>query len=581
MDTLSYQLKELFSEAAAEAFADAELPSPEITEATQERFGDYQYNSSMNLAKLLKKNPREIAAQIQEKVLEAGAEQIEKLEIAGPGFINITLKQAALENFLQKMLTEPDLAVHKTPAGERVVIDFSSPNTAKEMHVGHLRSTIIGDALARHLEFLGYDVLRLNHVGDWGTAFGMLIAYMKQEAKGVLEGKEETDLSHLMAWYKASKKRFDEDPEFKKQSQLEVVELQAGNPDSIHAWEIICEISRRSYQEIYDLLDVDLVERGESFYNPALPTVIDEFEKSGLVTVSDGAKCVFLEGYQNREGNPLPLMIQKSDGGYNYDTTDLAAIQQRLTEEKATHLIYVTDQGQATHFKMIFDAAKKIGWYDAEKIRIDHVPFGLVLGEDGKKLRTRSGETIQLMELITKAIERAREILKEKNPSLSEEELDTIGKAIGIGAIKYADLSINRQSDYLFSYDKMLRFEGNTAAYLMYSYVRINGIKRKSELDLSTLLKKPHIQLNHPTERALALQLTRFSEAVARVTKDLSPNRMTDYLYNLAEKFHAFFRDCRVVGSDEEASRLLLAELTARTMKQGLTLLGVHPVEKM
>jgi arginyl-tRNA synthetase len=360
-----------------------------------------------------------------------------------------------------------------------------------------------------------------------------------------------------------------------------VVALQSGEPQALKAWQIICDISRKAYQEIYDLLDIKIIERGESFYNPMLADTVADLEKKGLVTVSEGAKCIFLEGFKNREGEPLPLMIQKSDGGYNYDTTDMATIQHRISIEHANRIVIVTDAGQATHFQMIFQAAELAGYLDRSKVRVDHVPFGLVLGADGKKFKTRSGDTEKLIDLITAAIDQADKIIQERSPEMPEEDRKTLAKALGIGAIKYADLSSHRTSDYTFSYDRMLRFEGNTAAFLMYAYVRVAGIKRKVNVDIENLIKQEKIHLTHPAEVALGLHLAQFGEALNQVAEDLLPHRLTEYLFTLAEKFNAFFRDCRVEGSPEQSSRLLLSEATARTLATGLTLLGVPTVTKM
>lgn len=579
MQTISQQLASLFHLAVQTAYPACQDQEIELVQATQEKFGHYQFNSAMKMAKMLGMQPRQVAEEIMKQISAPGL--IKEMSIAGPGFINITLQPKALEARLQQMLKSTDLGVGKPGQGQRVIIDFSSPNTAKEMHVGHLRSTIIGDCLAHLFEFLGYDVLRLNHVGDWGTAFGMLIAYMKEQAPQVLNGSEKTDLTHLVSWYKASKQRFDEQPEFKKKAQQEVVQLQSGDPEALKAWEIICGISRAAYQDIYDLLGVRLIERGESFYNPQLPAVVADLESKGLITLSDGAKCLYVEGFVNREGEPLPLMLQKSDGGYNYDTTDMAAIRQRILEEKGNRLIYVTDAGQATHFAMIFKAAEKARYLDPQKVQVHHVPFGLVLGPDGKKFRTRSGDTEKLIDLLTNAIQKADDILKERSPEMDCEERQALAKALGIGAIKYADLSCHRVSDYTFSYDRMLRFEGNTAAYLMYSYVRIAGIKRKVKAQMDALLLAHHVRLEHPSEISLGLHVARFPEALEMVAKELLPNRLTDYLFTLAEKFNAFFRDCRVEGSAQECARLLLCEVTARVLHQGLEILGLHPVERM
>lgn len=550
-----------------------------ISQSTNEKFGHYQCNSAMKLSKELKQNPRQVAQGIVEKIGDSPL--IEKLEIEGPGFINITLKSSFLADRLKTMLTKPRFGIEKPQSVEKIVIDFSSPNTAKEMHVGHLRSTIIGDCLARVFEFLGDDVLRLNHIGDWGTSFGMLIAYLKANHPQITSGNESATLTDLVNWYKAAKAQFDIDPAFKKQSQLEVVALQSGDPQSLKAWNLICEISLKAYHAIYELLDVQLIDRGESYYNPLLPGIVKDLESKGLITLSEGAKCLYVEGYQNREGDNLPLMIQKSDGGYNYDTTDMAAIRQRVNEEKATRLIYVTDQGQSTHFHMIFKAAEKASYLEPSKVRCDHVGFGLVLGADGKKFRTRSGDTEKLIDLLTAAIDEAKKILKERSPHMPEKELEHAAKVLGLGAIKYADLSSHRMSDYQFSYEKMLRFEGNTAAFILYSYVRVGGIKRKVGMDILPIIEKEALTIAHPSEIALALHLAQFPEMLEQVAETLLPNRMTEYLFTLAEKFNAFFRDCRVEGNLEQNSRLQLAELTARVLKQGLNLLGIETLEAM
>jgi arginyl-tRNA synthetase len=584
MKSLISILYSKFQQAAEVAFPEllsqgVVIPT-EVTASTQEKFGHYQYNTAMKLTKWLKLPPRQIAEKIVAS-LDRRDGIIDKLEIAGPGFINVTLNPIFLSQETDILLRDSHLGIDLPLMTQRIIIDFSSPNVAKEMHVGHLRSTIIGDCLARLFEFLGYDVIRHNHIGDWGTAFGMLIAYMKDEVPRVLKGEEKTDLTHLVTWYKASKKRFDEDPNFKRRAQLEVVALQQGQASTRHAWELICEISRKAYQEIYDLLNVRLVERGESYYNPYLAEIVADLENKGLVQLSQGAKCIFLEGFQNRDGEPLPLMVQKSDGGYNYDTTDMATIYHRINIERGDRLIYVTDAGQATHFQMIFKAAEKAGYFDPDKVRVDHVPFGLVLGSDGKKFRTRSGETERLIDLLQAAIDYANQILQERNPEMEEEERQRLAQALGLGAIKYADLSNHRMSDYTFSYDRMLRFEGNTAAFLMYAYVRVAGIKRKVNIDPYALLESTHIHLVHPSEIDLGLHLLRFQEALHLVANDLLPNRLTDYLYLLAEKFNAFFRDCRVEGSPQQNERLLLCEATARVLKQGLHILGVETVERM
>lgn len=556
-----------------------DAPGADVTQSTNEQFGHYQCNSAMKVAKELKVNPRKIAEEIVEKWGKDGI--IEKLEVAGPGFINITLAKEFLSKELTQVASNPRLGVPPLTKIKKIIVEFSSPNVAKELHVGHLRSTIIGESLARLFEFLGHDVLRLNHIGDWGTQFGMLITYLKENESEVLAGNKETDLSSLMNWYRESKKVFDADPEFKKRAQLQVVSLQGGEKEALAAWEKIREISRKGFQEIYDFLDVKITERGESFYNDMLPKVIEDYEKKGVVEVSDGAKCVFLKGFKAKDGTALPVILQKSDGGFNYATTDSAALLQRVTVEKADRIIYVVDAGQQLHFQMVFAAAVKAGYYDLGKVQVEHVPFGVVLGPDGKKFKTRSGETERLIDLLREAVRRAKELLKERLQEANEKELDQLAEILGVDAVKYADLSCHRIKDYVFSYDRMLNFEGNTAAYLLYSYVRIQGIKRKVNKDINAVYATTPIKLEHPTEVVLGLKLRQFGETLAYMDRDLLPNRLSDYLYDLAEKFHAFFRDCRVEGVSEESSRLVLCELTGRILKQGLYILGLKTMDRM
>lgn len=573
---LKEKIESIFTQAIQACF-------PELTELEQKsevaltsssQFGHFQCNSAMRLSKILKQPPRIISQAIVDKV--KNEEIFEKVEVAGPGFINITLKPAFLSDCLMQTLRNPRLGFDLPKERKRILIDFSQPNIAKEMHVGHLRSTIIGDSLARLFEFLGYDVLRINHLGDWGTAFGMLIAYLKAEHPGVFSGNEEADLTALMNWYKASKKRFDEDENFKTTSRQCVVLLQGGDPEVYRAWEKIVAISKKAYQEIYSLLDVKLSDMGESFYNPYLPLVVADLEKKGLVTVSEGAKCVFIDGIK------IPFMVQKSDGGYNYDTTDIAAMKYRIEEQKADRIIIVTDAGQSLHFKLVFETAVKAGYLDRKTVRFDHVPFGLVLGSDGKRFRTRSGDTEKLIDLLTAAILEAKRLLKEREPNLAEEEANQLASVLGINAIKYADLSSNRIKDYLFSYERMLRFEGNTSTFLLYSYVRVNGIKRKMGVKgMDETIQFGKIDLKHPSELDLAFHLLQLPEVIHTFEEELYPHVLTDYLFELAQKFNGFFRDCRVEGSKEEESRLLLCEATARVLRLGLEILGLKVVEKL
>lgn len=589
METIIHVLHQKFDAALKKAFhtelpQDSELFCSEITQSTQPQFGHYQCNNALKIAKEVKKSPRDVATlivQSVEKDGDNGKQMISKLEIAGPGFINITIDPTFLSKQTTEILRDKRLGVPLPARKEKVIVEYSSPNIAKELHVGHLRSTIIGDALARLFQFLGHDVLRLNHIGDWGTQFGMLIAYMQDVAPDALTGTMDADLPQLMQWYKESKKRFDEDPEFKKRSQLQVVKLQGGDPISLKAWQAICAISRKAFSEIYQLLDIHLVERGESFYNPFLEEIVKELDQKGLITVSDGAKCIFLEGFANRDGTILPMIVQKSDGGYNYDTTDMAAIRHRIQVEKVDRIIYVTDAGQSLHFAMLFKAAEKAGYYDPKKIHVDHVPFGVVLGADGKKFKTRSGETEKLVDLLFEAIRQAKQIMSERMPDLEENELNRLSQVLGIDAVKYADLSCHRVKDYLFSYERMLKFEGNTAAFLLYAFVRIQGIKRKVGLEIEEVMKSNEIVLEHPSEISLAIHLRQFGETLDGMSRELLPNRLCDYLYALAEKFHAFFRDCRVEGSPEEKSRLLLCEATGRMLEKGLSILGLKTLDRM
>jgi arginyl-tRNA synthetase len=551
---------------------------PEITKATKSEFGHYQCNNALKLAKKLKKNPKSLAEEIIKAWPPLEKAMILKMEIAGAGFINIFLTTEFISEEASLLLQDPLLGIPPPTKKEKIVIDFSSPNIAKELHVGHLRSTIIGDSLARLFEFLGHDVLRLNHIGDWGTQFGMLIAYTQENGIEIINKQETTDISSLMEWYKKSKKKFDNDTDFKLRAQLQVVKLQNGDTKALKTWETICSISKRYFEEIYKLLDVVLITRGESFYNPFLPDLIKDLENKGIITSSEGAKCIYLDEYKNREGSPLPIIIQKTDGGYNYDTTDLAALKHRITTEKASRIIVVTDAGQALHFEMLIEAAKKAGYLDPKTTRFDHVTFGVVLGPDGKKFKTRSGETEKLIDLLQQAIDEAKNLLQERLPFIPPQELADKATILGIDAIKYADLSSNRIRDYVFSYDRMLRFEGNTAVFVLYAYVRIESIKKKINKPIHT---RNSLQLHHPSEIALALHLRQLGETIEIVSNELTPHHLAEYLYETAEKFHAFFRDCHVENSPTEESRLLLCEITSRILKQGLKILGLKTLDKM
>ena len=572
-------LTEVFTTALHKAFPAIENQPLEITLSNQPKLADYQCNSAMKLAHVANTNPRDFAEKICAKIPIAGL--IKELSVAGPGFINIRLAEEALATRLLEMYQDPKLGVDcSLYQNKRMIVEFSSPNTAKQMHVGHLRGTIIGDCLARTFEFLQADVLRLNHIGNWGTQFGMLIAYLKMTHPNVLQGTEPATLIELASWYKQSKKQFDEDPTFKKQAQTEVIALQSGEKNSLDAWNMICTISRKDYQAIYDLLGVRLIERGESFYNPFLEELITDLTAQGFIQISDGARCVFLDGFETRDNTPLPMIIQKSDGGFNYSSTDMAAMRYRTQIDQAERIIVLTDAGQSLHFAMLKQLAEKAGYLicNGKPVRFDHITFGLVLGFDGKKIKTRAGDTEPLINLIYTAIEEAKKIIAARTHDLTHEEATQLAEVLGVNAIKYADLSCNRAGDYKFSYERMLRFEGNTAAFLMYSYVRTLSIARKVGIKPAADLA---LKLDHPSEQYLALQLTRFDEVILQLAEDLLPHRLCEYLYHLAESFNAFFRDCRVEGVCEESSRLLLCQITGKILRTGMALLGLNPVEKM
>ncbi|MBD1920018.1 arginine--tRNA ligase [Microcoleus sp. FACHB-831] len=585
MNSTIEELKTKFQQALVAAFGnDYAGVDPMLVPASNPKFGDYQSNAALSLSKQLKLPPRAIASQLIEHL--DIADICQPPEIAGAGFINFTLKQEYLEAQLSAIQSDSRLGIPLTKNPQRVVVDFSSPNIAKEMHVGHLRSTIIGDCIARILEFQGQDVLRLNHVGDWGTQFGMLIAYLREVCPEALTTANALDIGDLVSFYRKAKQRFDEDETFQETAREEVVKLQTGAEDSRRAWNLLCEQSRREFQVIYDLLNVSLTERGESFYNPLLPAVVEDLDKLGLLVENDGAKCVFVEGFTNKEGEPLPLIAQKSDGGYNYATTDLAALRYRIQQDDAKRIIYVTDAGQATHFAQFFKVARKAEWIP-DDVEIVHVPFGLVLGEDGKKFKTRSGDTVRLRDLLDEAIARFRAYLekrlKEENRVETEEFIANVAKVVGISAVKYADLSQNRTSNYIFSYDKMLADKGNTGVYLLYAYVRVQGISRKGNIDFQQIEANAKIVLREETELVLAKHLLQLSEVVTQVETDLLPNRLCQYLFELSQKFNQFFEQCPVLKSEEpvRTSRLVLCDLTAKTLKQGLSLLGIQVLERM
>jgi len=562
---------------------------------TKHEHGDYQCNAAMKLAKVLNRKPRDIA---QVLVDHMQCDSVVKgFNVSGPGFLNIVLSDAYLRQSVVKMIADQSgrLGIERLSpsAKKRVVIDYSSPNIAKEMHVGHLRSTIIGDSLSRIFEFIGHDVLRLNHVGDWGTQFGMLIHFMNQRKAS--DSEEAKSISDMVTFYKAAKKIFDKDLVFQKLARQEVVKLQSGNKESIHAWKAICAASREEFQSIYTMLRIqNLEERGESYYNDLLDDVIESLSAVRMIEESDGAACVFLPGYFNADGTRQPLILRKSDGGYLYATTDIAAIKQRISIERADLVLYVTDAGQGHHFKTIFEVARTAGFLDYDKlnrnVELKHVPFGVVLGEDGKKIKTRSGDSVKLKDLLEEAIQKADDALSLRHGhDFTNEEKCHAARVIGIGSVKYADLSMNRESNYGFSFDKMLSMNGNTAPYLLYTYARIQGIKRKviSEFENGEHQFHNHDQdllLHADEEISLAKHLIRFHDIVESVERDMYPNTMCEYIFELSNKFNQFYEKCTVLraGSAEVVrSRIALCTVTANTLALGLDLLGIETIDKL
>ena len=579
------QLTARFDQALIAAFGpDLAGTDPMLVPTSNPKFGDYQANLAMSLAKPLQENPRAIATQIVAKL--DLSDLCEPPEIAGPGFINLRFKTQYLEDQLRAMQADPRLGVDPVAHPQTVIVDFSSPNIAKEMHVGHLRSTIIGDSLARVQEFMGHQVLRLNHVGDWGTQFGMLITHLKDACPEALTPGAAVDIGDLVTFYKQAKQRFDTDDDFKTRSREAVVDLQSGEATATTAWKALCEQSRQAFQTLYDRLDITIQERGESFYNPLLADVVQDLDSLGLLVENQGARVVFADGFTNKDGDPLPLIIQKTDGGYNYATTDLAAIRYRTQQDGAERVLYVVDAGQGNHFAQVFQVAAKAGWIPSN-VELTHVPFGVVQGEDGKKFKTRSGDTVRLKDLLDEAVSRARidleTRLQTEQRAETEDFIQDAAEAVGIGSVKYADLSQNRTSNYIFSFDKMLALQGNTAPYMLYAYVRVQGISRKGDIDFAHLPAEARIYLADDTEFALARHLLQLDEVIGEVAQDLYPNRLCQYLFELSQKFNQFYDRCSVLQAAEpqRTSRLLLCDLTAKTLKLGLSLLGIRVLERM
>jgi arginyl-tRNA synthetase len=570
MSTPFAQLNDRFRAAIRAAFdLDAD---PMLALSQNDKFGDYQSNAAMGLAKQLaektgqKTNPRQVAEQIKAK-LELGAMAAE-ISIAGPGFINVKLNPAWLAEQLQSAIGDPRLNVPLAPSPTRTVVDYSAPNIAKELHVGHVRSTIIGDAASRILEFRGDEVIRQNHIGDWGTQFGMLIAHLKSA------GAQDTHINDLEAFYVAAKKRFDEEPAFADEARRTVVRLQGGEAEERQLWQRMVDQTRQHYQPLYERLEIKLRpedERGESFYNDRLSDVVRDLKAAGIAQETEGAIGIFVEGYDN------PLLIEKSGGGYLYGTTDLAALRYRIEVLGAKRIIYFVDSRQSQHFQQVFAAARRAGW--AKDVSLEHASFGTMFGPDGKPFAARRGGNVKLKDLLDEAHDRAFKLVTEKSPEMPELQRQQIAEAVGIGAIKYADLSKDRTSDYVFSFDAMLSLDGNTAPYLQYAHARIKSIFRKA----GTPALAGGIELGTSFEVALAKHILRMGEVIELVARELTPHHLCTYLYELATKFSSFYENCPVLQSEEplRSSRLRLCEATVRTLACGLDLLGIQHPEQM
>jgi arginyl-tRNA synthetase len=540
----------------------------------------YQVNVAMSLGKALRRPPREVAQALLAELDLSDLCGVGGIEVAGPGFINLTLRDDVLSSALSELLSLTDLGVPQAAVRDVCVIDYASPNIAKEMHVGHLRSSIIGDTLGRVLELRGHRVIRQNHIGDWGTPFGMLIEHLVDLQK---EGAAGLDPSELGDFYRAARVKFDSDPEFADRARARVVALQAGDATTLSLWGQFVASSERYMATVFERLGVQLTAqdvRGESFFNAKLPEIAAELAARGIAVVDHGALCVFPPGFSGREGEPLPLIVRKKDGGYGYGATDLAALRFRHEELGGTRLLYVVGAPQQQHLAMVFAVAKLAGWL-TPPARAEHVAFGSVLGDDKKVLKSRSGENIKLIELLAEAVERAHSAVLEKNPDLPEEQRLRVARQVGIGAVKYADLSSDRIKEYVFDWKRMIAFEGNTGPYLQYAHARIHSIFRRAAEDGGAGAGSLHIAA--PAERALALELLSFGRALIEVEATLEPHKLCGYLYGLAANFSTFFEACPVLKAEprERASRLALCELTARTLKTGLTLLGIEAPERM
>ncbi|EBP5758575.1 arginine--tRNA ligase, partial [Salmonella enterica] len=543
------------------------------------QFGDYQANGMMAVAKKLGMAPRQLAEQVLTHLDLSGIAS--KVEIAGPGFINIFLEPAFLAEQVQQALASDRLGVSQ-PTRQTIVVDYSAPNVAKEMHVGHLRSTIIGDAAVRTLEFLGHHVIRANHVGDWGTQFGMLIAWLEKQQQ---ENAGDMALADLEGFYRDAKKHYDEDEAFAERARNYVVKLQSGDAYFREMWRKLVDITMTQNQITYDRLNVTLTRddvMGESLYNPMLPGIVADLKAKGLAVESEGATVVFLDEFKNKEGDPMGVIIQKKDGGYLYTTTDIACAKYRYETLHADRVLYYIDSRQHQHLMQAWTIVRKAG-YVPDSVPLEHHMFGMMLGKDGKPFKTRAGGTVKLADLLDEALERARRLVAEKNPDMPADELEKLANAVGIGAVKYADLSKNRTTDYIFDWDNMLAFEGNTAPYMQYAYTRVLSVFRKADIDEQALASAPVI-ISEDREAQLAARLLQFEETLTVVAREGTPHVMCAYLYDVAGLFSGFYEHCPILSAENDAvrnSRLKLAQLTAKTLKLGLDTLGIETVERM
>ncbi|KZR20929.1 arginine--tRNA ligase [Klebsiella aerogenes] len=575
-------IQALLSEKVSQALIAAGAPAdcePQVRQSAKVQFGDYQANGVMAVAKKLGMAPRQLAEQVLSHLDLNGIAN--KVEIAGPGFINIFLDPAFLADNVNLALQSERLGVAK-PQPQTIVVDYSAPNVAKEMHVGHLRSTIIGDASVRTLEFLGHRVIRANHVGDWGTQFGMLIAYLEKQQQ---ENAGEMALADLEGFYREAKKHYDEDEAFAERARSYVVKLQGGDEYFLQMWRKLVDITMSQNQITYDRLNVTLTRddvMGESLYNPMLPGIVADLKAKGMAVESEGATVVFLDEYKNKEGEPMGVIIQKKDGGYLYTTTDIACAKYRYETLHADRVLYYIDSRQHQHLMQAWTIVRKAG-YVPESVPLEHHMFGMMLGKDGKPFKTRAGGTVKLADLLDEALERARRLVAEKNPDMPADELEKLANAVGIGAVKYADLSKNRTTDYIFDWDNMLAFEGNTAPYMQYAYTRVLSVFRKAGIDESALAAAP-VVISEDREAQLAARLLQFEETLAVVAREGTPHVMCAYLYDLAGLFSGFYEHCPILSAESEDarnSRLKLALLTAKTLKLGLDTLGIETVERM